>query len=199
MHQKRLQPTASFSQNSHKIRLRHEKCVDPESASEILLKPVLVQQGKTAEPTRIPVAQFRLTGTVEQQPHVNVLRGFRLRGLKQKEAGHPKLSHHIATGLIICKSQDDTLAASLDGFQAGTSIPRHGGVAFSNDILTSDPHIGHLCPNEARTDLSSGDFCFWKLRHNLFRLRPSEGAPLRHEDGRKARSATRRIMRRTAR
>jgi len=56
MHQKRLQPTASLSQNAHKIRLRHEKWVNPESASEISLKLRLVQQRKTSEPTRVPVA-----------------------------------------------------------------------------------------------------------------------------------------------
>lgn len=56
MHQKRLQPTASFSQNSHKVRLRHEKRIDPESASEISLKSCLVQQRKTAEATGVPVA-----------------------------------------------------------------------------------------------------------------------------------------------
>jgi hypothetical protein len=39
---------------------------------------------------------------------------FRPRGLEQKEPGHPELSHHIAAGLIIRKSQDDTLADSLD-------------------------------------------------------------------------------------
>lgn len=55
MHQKRLQPTASFSQNSSKIRLRHEKRINPESASEISLKPRLVQQRKTTEATRVPV------------------------------------------------------------------------------------------------------------------------------------------------
>jgi len=55
MHQKGLQPTASSSQNSHKIRLGHEKGIDPESASEISLKPRLVQQRKTTEATRVPV------------------------------------------------------------------------------------------------------------------------------------------------
>jgi hypothetical protein len=39
---------------------------------------------------------------------------FRLRGPKQEESGHPELGHHIATDLIIRKSQDDTLADSLD-------------------------------------------------------------------------------------
>lgn len=141
MHQKRLQPTASRSQNSHKIRLRHKKRVDPESTSEIPLKPRLVQQGKTAEATRVPVAELRLTGAVEQQPDMNVLWGFCLGGLKQKESRHPKLSHHIATGLFIHKFKDNALAESLDRLQAGASIPRHGGVAFPNDILTSNPYL----------------------------------------------------------
>jgi hypothetical protein len=45
---------------------------------------------------------------------MNVLWGFRLRGPEQEESGHPELGHHIATILIIRKSQDDTLADSLD-------------------------------------------------------------------------------------
>jgi hypothetical protein len=55
MHQERFEPTPPISQNSHKIRLRHEKWIEPESASEISLKARLVQQGKTAEATRVPV------------------------------------------------------------------------------------------------------------------------------------------------
>jgi hypothetical protein len=55
MHQQRLQPAAPLSQDSHKIRLRHEKWINPESASEISLKPGLIQEGKATEATGIPV------------------------------------------------------------------------------------------------------------------------------------------------
>jgi hypothetical protein len=105
---------------------------------------------------------------------MGMLRMFRPSRLEQEQSGHPELSHDIPTGLSLHKSQDDTLAESLDRLQAGTSIPRHGAVAFSNDIRPSDPHITQLCPKETSTDLSSDDFSFRKLRHNSSRLSARE-------------------------
>jgi hypothetical protein len=104
IHQKRLQPAASFSQDPHKIRLRHEKRVDSESASEISFKPHLVQEGKTAEPTGVPVAEFRFTGSLERQPYMGVLRMFRPSRPEEEKSGHPELGYYIATGSIIGKS-----------------------------------------------------------------------------------------------
>src|SRR5574337_1371777 len=105
---------------------------------------------------------------------MGMLRMFRPSRLEQEKSGHPKLSHHVATDLSLRKSQDNTLTESLDGLQAGTSIPRHGAVSFSNDIRPSDPHITQSCSKETRTDLLSDDFSFWKLRHNSSRLRARE-------------------------
>jgi hypothetical protein len=96
---------------------------------------------------------------------MNMLWIFRLSRLEQEESGHPELGHHIATGSIIDKPEDDALATSINRLQSDVSIPRQGGVPFSNNILTSNPHIGQLRSEEARTELSSDDFCFWKLRH----------------------------------
>lgn len=165
MHQKRLQPTASFSQNSHKIRLRHEKGINPESAREISFKPRLVQQRKTTEATRVPVPQFPFTGTVEQQPDMHMLWMFRPRGLEQKEAGHPELRHYIAAGLFIHKFKGNALAESFDRLQTSALVPRQGGVAFSHDVRTTDPYFSQPGPEKTRPDLSGNNFCFWKFRH----------------------------------
>src|SRR6185437_6245153 len=118
---------------------------------------------------------------------MDVLGMFRLRGLEQKQSGHPELSHDIATGPFIHKFKDNALTESLGRLQTSASVPRHGGIPFSNDIRTANPYLFQPCPEKTSPDLSGNNFSFWKLRHTSSRLRTSEGAPLRHEDGRKAR------------
>jgi hypothetical protein len=85
--------------------------------------------------------------------------------LEQQQAGHPQLGHDIATSVTIHKSQGDTFAEPFNGPEGPTAIPPRGVISLSNNIRSSDPHIGQLCSEETCSDLSSDNFSFGKFRH----------------------------------
>jgi hypothetical protein len=58
---------------------------------------------------------------------MHVLRVFRLRRRKEKEAGHAKLRDGISEFTLFLKPQCDALAVSLHTFQPRTAIPRECG------------------------------------------------------------------------
>jgi hypothetical protein len=79
---------------------------------------------------------------------MNVLRVFRLRIAKEKEACHAQLRDDIPKFSLIFKLQCDALAVSLHPFQPRTAIPRERGQPFSNNIRSSHPALAELSAKE---------------------------------------------------
>jgi hypothetical protein len=91
---------------------------------------------------------------------MHMLRVFRLRRAKEKEAGHAKLRDDISEFAIILKPQCDALAVSLNPFQPRATIPPKRGQPFPNNIRSPNPTVAELSAEEVTPQLLSNDFSF---------------------------------------
>jgi hypothetical protein len=86
--------------------------------------------------------------TRERHTDMHMLRVFRMRGAKEKEAGHAKLRDDISEFALFLKLKRDALAVSLHPFQPRTTIPPKRGQPFPNDIRSPNPTVAELSAKE---------------------------------------------------
>jgi hypothetical protein len=79
---------------------------------------------------------------------MHVLRVFRLRCAKEKEAGHAKLRDDISMFALFLKLQRDALTVSLHPFQPCAVIPLNRGQPFPDNIRPSNPAVVELSAEE---------------------------------------------------
>jgi hypothetical protein len=148
MHQQRLQPSMPGLHETDKLIARYREGIDPEAASTVTVKSCPIEQGKPSETARVPIAQFRFSPPRERHADVHVLRVFRLRRAKEKEACHAKLRDGISEFAPFPKPHRDALAVSLYTFQHRAVIPRERGQPFPNNIRSSHPALVELRADE---------------------------------------------------
>jgi hypothetical protein len=96
---------------------------------------------------------------------MDVLGKPRLYGRKKQQARHPQFSHDVSGFFLVFQPQHDAFAEPLDSTYHCARIPIAIGIAFANDIGSTEPTARQYGPNQAGANLPGDDFGFRKFRH----------------------------------